>query len=119
MGELASLGRTSAPFRKVGTLPDMLHLTIETFGAIAEHCKVATNAMSLAHANVRERTILPSTAPVVRKMNTKGRTFRDRVMGEVAGLGGVGTVAMQKVPADRNLVGVVLVHTSETTAAGT
>ena len=74
--------------------------------------------MSLAHTNVREWTILPSTPPVVRKMNTKGSTFRDGVMGEIAGLGGVGAIAMQKVPADRNLVGVVLVHTSETTAAG-
>ena len=119
MGELASLGRTSAPFRKVWTLADMLHLAVETFGTIAEDCKVATNAMSLAHANVRERTILPGTPPVVRKMNTEGSAFWDRVMRKIAGLGGVGTVAMQKVPADRNLVGVVLVHTSETTAAGT
>lgn len=75
--------------------------------------------MSLAHTNVRERTILPSTPPVVRKMNTEGSTFRDGVMGEIARLGGVGAIAMQKAPADRNLVGVVLVHTSETTAAGT
>lgn len=119
MGELASLGRTSALFRKVWTFPDVLHLTIETLGTIPEYCKVATNAVSLAHANVGERTIIPSTSPVVRKMNTEGSTFRDGVMGKIAGFGRVGTIAVQKVPTDRNLVGVVLVHTRETTAAGT
>ena len=119
MRELAPLGRTSTLFRKVWTFPDMLHLTVETFGTIPEDRKVATNAMSLAHANVRERTILPSTPPVVRKMNTEGSTFRDRVMREIASLSGVGTVPMQKVPADRDLAWVVLVHTSQTTAAGT
>ena len=119
MRELASLGRTSAPFRKVWTFPDVLHLTVETFGTIPEYCKVATNAMPLTHANVRERTFFPSTSPVVRKMNTEGSTFRSGVMRKIARLGGVGTIAMQKIPADRNLVGIVLVHTSETTAAGT
>lgn len=119
MRKLASLGRTGALFRKVWAFPDMLHLTIEAIGTIPEYRKVATDAMSLAHANVRERTIIPSTPPIVRKMNTEWSTFRDGIMGKIAGLGGVGTMTMQKIPADRNLVGVVLVHTGETTAAGT
>jgi hypothetical protein len=90
----------------------MLHLTVESFGAIPKHSKIATNAMSLAHTNVREWAVLPGTAPIVRKMDAKGCTFRDGVVGKIAGFGGTGTVAMQKTPADRNLAGVVLVHTS-------
>lgn len=56
---------------------------------------------------------------VVGKVNTEGSTLRSRVVRQIASFGGVGTVALKEVPADGDLGGVVLVHASKASVAGT
>jgi hypothetical protein len=97
----------------------MLHIAVEALGAVTKYCEVATYAALLSYTNVWEVTIFPSASSVVGKMHAERRPFRGRVMREVTGFSRAGAVAMQKVPADGNLVRVMLVHASQTTAAGT
>lgn len=64
-------------------------------------------------------TIFSSASSIIGKMHAERRPFRGRVVREVTGLSRAGAVAMQKVPADGNLVRVMLVHAGQTAAAGT
>lgn len=118
MRKLTSLGRAGAFFRKVGTLSDMLHFTIEAFGAIPENCKVATDTMPLTHTDVRKRAVVAGAPSIVCKVHTERRAFGDWIVGKVACFSGAGTIAMQKVPADCDLVGIMLIHASQPTTAG-
>lgn len=65
---------------------------------------------------MRKRAIVPGAPSVVGKVDTEWRPFQSWVVGKVACFSGVGTVAVQEVPTDRNLVRVMLIHASESTA---
>lgn len=119
MRELASLGRTRAALGKVGALPHVLLVAVEPALTVAEHGKVAADALARADVDVRERTCRARAAALVEEVQTERGAFRRGVVGEVARLGGVGAVALQKVPADGDLGGVVLIQAGEAAAAGT
>ena len=54
---------------------------------------------------------------VVGKVHAEWRALRSGIVGEIAAVSSVGTLALKKVPADGDLGRVVLIHACEATRA--
>ena len=102
MRQLAPFSRTGPLFRKIRALPHMLLVTVQASFTIPQHRKITAHPLSSTHVDVRERASLPCTPALVQEVQAKWRPFRRRIMRQVACLRRLGTVALQKVPADRN-----------------
>ena len=76
MGELASLGSAGSLLGKVGALPNVFPVAVETLVAISKNSKVAAYTLTNSHSDVRKGTALPSAATVVCEMHTEGRALR-------------------------------------------
>ena len=97
----------------------MLLVAIETLFAVAEHRKVAADTLAGTHIHMREWAVVAVTAPSGDEVDTKRSTFRCWVVREITRVRSVGTVALQEVPTDSDLGGVVLIRTSQSTTART
>ena len=95
----------------------MLLVTLKTGSTVSEHSKVTADALTSTHTDMREQTVVASAAPVVGKVHAERCTLRGGIVGEIASVSGVRTLALKIVPANGNLGGVVLIHASETTGA--
>lgn len=63
--------------------------------------------------------VVASTATVVGEMYTKWHALRCRIVGQLTGVGVVGAVALQEVPAYGDLGCIMSVHARKTAATGT
>lgn len=97
----------------------MLLVAIQAFLAVAKHSKVPADAGAGTDVDVRERTVAARAASVIEKVKTKRGAFWCRVVGKVASLSRVWAVALQEVPADGNLIRVVLVLAGQRAATST
>lgn len=118
MRQLAPFGAACTVLSKIGTLPDMLLVTVPAFLAVAEDRKVATHSFFLAQIDMRKQTPNPRTPPFVQEVQTDRRPLGRCFMREVASLGGIGTIPLEVVPAHSDLGRIVLVHACQSTSAG-
>lgn len=119
MRELASLGRTGAILRKIGTFSDMLFVAIKSFFAIPKYGEIAADSMAGTHTDVRKWTFVASAATVVGEMYTQWCTLGCRFMGQLTSVGVVRAIALQEIPTDGDLRRIVLIHACKTTTAST
>jgi hypothetical protein len=95
----------------------MFLFAVETLFAIAQYSEVATHTMTWTNTNVWIRAVRPVAASVVGEVNTKRCSFRCRYVRQVACFGRVRAVALQKLPANRDLVRVMLIWTGKAATA--
>lgn len=119
MRKLASLGSALPFLRKVGAFTNMLLVAVEALFAVAEHREVAADTLTLAYAHVGEGAVGAVTPTVISKVHAERRAFWSRIVRESTSFRCVGTVALQEVPADGDLGGIVLIHASQATIAST
>lgn len=119
MRKLAPLRATRSVFSKVGTLPNVLLITIQPLFAVAEDSKVSADPFPFTDIHVREETAASCTTTFVEEVDAKRCTFGCRIMGELTSFGGVGTRVLKEIPANGNLGRVMLVHACEPAVAST
>ena len=117
MRKFATFGGTSTLLGKVRAFPDMLFGTVEASCAIAYHGKIATDTFTWPKTNMGERTIFAAAAAVVGEVHAGRCAFRSRLVRKVTGFGAVRTGSLGEWPTEGDLVGVMLIRTSETSAA--
>ena len=96
----------------------MLLVAIESLLTETEHSKVTTDTLPCTDVDVRERAANSGTSAFVEKVDTKWSPFRSRIVGEVARRGSTAASTLKEVPADSNLGGIMLIHASQATIAG-
>ena len=117
--KLAALCRTETLFGKVGAFADVLVFAVQAFLAVTKHSKVAADTLAAPDAHMGERTVHARAPASIGEVHAERCAFRRRVVRERAVGRAVRTGTLQKRPADRYLVGVVLIGTCEATVAGT
>jgi len=95
----------------------MLFGTVEASCAIAYHGKIATDTFTWPETNMGEWTIFAAATTVVGEVHAGRRAFRSRLVRKVTGFGAIGTGSLGKGPTEGDLVRVVLIRTSESSAA--
>jgi hypothetical protein len=94
MRELASLGRARTLVRKIRTFSDVLLVTLKSASTVSEHSKVTADALSSTHTDMWEQTMIAGAPSVVGKVHAEWRALRSRIVGEIAAVSGVGTLAL-------------------------
>jgi hypothetical protein len=110
MRKFASLNGTGTLLCKVGTLPNVLLVTIKSLIAVSKDSEVAAYTMTSAHVYMRKETVWTSATTFVEKVKAKRSTFWRRVVGKIAVISAVWAIVLQKIPTYSDLGGVVLVH---------
>lgn len=116
MRKLASFGGADPLLREIRAFPDMLFIAIQALFTVSQDRKVAADTLASAHVDMREWTVLPGTPSFIEEMQTQWSALWRWVVGEVAGFGVVGAVTLEKVPANGDFSGVVLIHASKAAA---
>lgn len=119
MRQLAPLSATRPILSKVGALPDMLLVTVIPFLAIPEHREITTHTVTLAYIDMREHAPYPGAPPFVEEVDAERCPLGCRIMRQIARLRGASAIALQKVPAYRDLGGVMLIHARQSASART
>jgi hypothetical protein len=80
MRKLAELVRAFATLSKVRTLADVLFGTLDASLTEAEHSKITANALATPYMYVRVLAVCACATTGIRKVHTKRRAMRIRVM---------------------------------------
>lgn len=96
----------------------MLLIAVQSLGTIPKYSKVSAHALTSRYTDMWERTVLPVAAAIVGEVHTERCTLWCWVVRKVAGVGSVGALALEKVPANGDLGRVVLIHARKATTTG-
>lgn len=92
---------------------------VKSLCTVSKDGKVAADALPCTNPDVRKWAAIPITATIVCEMDAKRCTFGLGIVRQVAGLSVIRAGALEEFPANRDLLGIMLVWARKATCTRT